>query len=1442
MRRFKKLFVTILVVATILGTASAFTSAAGLLDVEGTKYADSVNKLVGLNVLTGFPDGTFKPGATVTRAQMAAILVRALGFEDAAKAAKGATPFADVPATHWASGYVNVAFNKGIVTGVSETKFNPDDNVTYAQAATMLVRATGHAGEVTGAWPAGYIEVATKYGLIENTTFAASSPATRGDIAIMTETAVYDVKDANGATLAWTVFKAPEAQPDKAAPVVALGTLDATTAADKVTVTGTVTDASAVTVKVNGTAVTVTAGAFSADVALTVGANTIKVDAADAYGNASTASASVARIGAAATLTISPATAEVTVGGTQAFTVTAKDSAGQTVTVTPTYAATGVGTVAADGTLTASDTPGTGTVVATAGDLTATANVTVKVGAVDHIAVTPATANLASGSTQAFTAKAYDAKNNELSGVSFAWTATGAGVMGVDGTYAATGSGAATVTASAGGKQGTAAVTVYGTGAKIALAVSSSEIVANGVSTSTVTATVQDANGNTVSTGEYTINFASVTPALATLSAASAKTVGGVASVTATSVAAGAGTAIVSASDSAGKLTGATATFKTTAQKATSVVLSASPATMGSDLASATTITATLKDQAGANMNAPAGGVAINLTSGTTTVAAFTGGANTIAIAAGSATGTNASLAATGTPGSTSITGTVTTAALNTLPVSGVTVSTTIVGAPNKLAIDPITSVKADGVKTQKVLVRVLDANGNQVTDPGKQVTVSLTAQAGFGGAISPAGPTVNGQEQFTVTNSVAETGNYKATVTAPPAYLGAVADATADGSFTTGTGTMLAWAIGSPTPATIASDGVSKSVLSVEIHDAKGNVVPDATNAITLSRAGGTTVSLPATTTVNAVGGKASFEVTATTNVGASTFAIASTGLTAPANATVTTQIVGAANALGIYSTNSPKTVGKDLTVKVGVYDASAPVARLVTSDNGRVVTLTITGTRGTVTSSTATTVNGLATFTIQSTKSGTVTYDVASTGLTGLTAQSVTFNAGSAVSVALSADPATLAGDNASLSYITATLKDSYGNSTNAVANTNVALAANVNTYGDLNAGAGGALTVTVVAGTPSITTNVAQAFKVNTTYGTATITGTSNGLTSGTTTVTTQLVGTPNRVVVSTTGSAKADGVKTITVTADVVDFGGNRVTGWPVGLLTLTDNGTATPAIGGPATDRAGEATWTVTDTAAEDVTFTVTVGAGAPYLATNTYTATGTYTPGTATGVAIGAASGYPTTIKADGSSVTLVRARATDANNNTDTSFSGTATFSIPTGNDFGVLTSTSGTFVAGISTTYLQSKIRDIQGTVNVKVVTTLANGTSVNNNTNITVDGLRPTATVATAANGGVAAAVDAGDTVAITFSENTNTPAITAANIDTVLALSGGHTWKDVGGAIGSATWNVAGNILTVTLSAGGGAPTVAALDTITPSAAITDAVGNAVSGSIAIGGGF
>jgi hypothetical protein len=173
----KKLLALMLSVAMVLTMG---TSVMAYSDVEeGTYVSEAVTVLSNLDILNGYEDGTFKPEATITRAEMAKIVCETLGYYGMGS---DKTPFDDVEPKHWAAGYINTAAGLGIINGYGNGKFGPEDTVTYEQAVKMVVCALGYEPMATskGGWPKGYTSVAAQIGLTKG-----MSSSARGDIAIL---------------------------------------------------------------------------------------------------------------------------------------------------------------------------------------------------------------------------------------------------------------------------------------------------------------------------------------------------------------------------------------------------------------------------------------------------------------------------------------------------------------------------------------------------------------------------------------------------------------------------------------------------------------------------------------------------------------------------------------------------------------------------------------------------------------------------------------------------------------------------------------------------------------------------------------------------------------------------------------------------------------------------------------------------------------------------------------------------------------------------------------------------------------------------------------------------------------------------------------------------------------------------------------------------------
>jgi len=107
-------------------------------DLEGHWAKDDIYSLVEKGIIGGMTATEFKPEEKITRAQFAKLLVKALNIEVKKDAALS---FSDVPAGAWYHDCVAVAVSTGLITGYSDSIFAPDNNITREQMAVILSRA-----------------------------------------------------------------------------------------------------------------------------------------------------------------------------------------------------------------------------------------------------------------------------------------------------------------------------------------------------------------------------------------------------------------------------------------------------------------------------------------------------------------------------------------------------------------------------------------------------------------------------------------------------------------------------------------------------------------------------------------------------------------------------------------------------------------------------------------------------------------------------------------------------------------------------------------------------------------------------------------------------------------------------------------------------------------------------------------------------------------------------------------------------------------------------------------------------------------------------------------------------------------------------------------------------------------------------------------------------
>ena len=170
-----------------------------LTDIEGHWAEEAVRELVATGILSGMGDGTFRPEASVTRAQFAKMIVLALGLPVEPKAELTLADADQIP--EWARPYVAAAMKAGLITGYEDGTFRADDQISRLQIAVIVGRAlalkgvapAGEAKQFTDrdqipTWALAQFDAATQAGLIsgfEDGSFRPDQNATRAQAAVL---------------------------------------------------------------------------------------------------------------------------------------------------------------------------------------------------------------------------------------------------------------------------------------------------------------------------------------------------------------------------------------------------------------------------------------------------------------------------------------------------------------------------------------------------------------------------------------------------------------------------------------------------------------------------------------------------------------------------------------------------------------------------------------------------------------------------------------------------------------------------------------------------------------------------------------------------------------------------------------------------------------------------------------------------------------------------------------------------------------------------------------------------------------------------------------------------------------------------------------------------------------------------------------------------------
>ncbi len=151
---------------------------------SGEEPSELYRTLAALDIMVGDQNGNLNLSAPVKRAEFTKMAVAASPYADLVGQAS-VSPYPDVPRSHWAAGYVQVAVNTGLVTGYLDGTFRPDNTIALAEGVTMALRLLGYQNsDFSGAFPSGQMALYRSLGLDAGVSAVSNTqPMTRRDCA-----------------------------------------------------------------------------------------------------------------------------------------------------------------------------------------------------------------------------------------------------------------------------------------------------------------------------------------------------------------------------------------------------------------------------------------------------------------------------------------------------------------------------------------------------------------------------------------------------------------------------------------------------------------------------------------------------------------------------------------------------------------------------------------------------------------------------------------------------------------------------------------------------------------------------------------------------------------------------------------------------------------------------------------------------------------------------------------------------------------------------------------------------------------------------------------------------------------------------------------------------------------------------------------------------------
>ncbi|NLF42339.1 MAG: S-layer homology domain-containing protein [Bacteroidales bacterium] len=178
----KQMISVLLVIITALFSIIPTASAAE--DIPQLQQ-DNANTLKALGILKGYEDGSLRLENKIRRSEFITLVVKLMGYDTDADIDNVKVTFTDISSTHWAYNNIKLSIKYNLVAGYPNNTIAPDNDVTYAEALAVVIRALGYEKTLSGEWPNNVMDKATEINLTTNLSLDPNHKLTRGEMSVI---------------------------------------------------------------------------------------------------------------------------------------------------------------------------------------------------------------------------------------------------------------------------------------------------------------------------------------------------------------------------------------------------------------------------------------------------------------------------------------------------------------------------------------------------------------------------------------------------------------------------------------------------------------------------------------------------------------------------------------------------------------------------------------------------------------------------------------------------------------------------------------------------------------------------------------------------------------------------------------------------------------------------------------------------------------------------------------------------------------------------------------------------------------------------------------------------------------------------------------------------------------------------------------------------------